>query len=686
MLLNRFLLVISICFSNLFAFSQSESELLKNTKSADPVVSQTAYIALAKANLQDSAKAANYLQKVLVEPNQLADSTYRNFMNQKIYCYSKIYAHKAGKEVAHKGIIRAKQNNDSLLLSNCYKQLSSSCYKLRELDSTSFYLNLAGDLYEALNDLENLGLITLRRGGVEYTRGNYEQALKLAFEAAEIFKETKEEKQLAIAYMQMGNIYYFLKEYQEASDYYDLSAGYYLMIEDSVGWAFATSNKSLVNIELENYEVGLELQYVSLPLIKSSGRLESVGNAYQYMGLAHLGLGNLDSAEYYIDASDQINKKVNYVEGHAFSLINKARIADKKGELKRTLRLADEAIRLIDTLPGIEAKKELHFFLKDWYAANGNYQKAFESYKIYTELRDSNDLNINSLGQLAKNEKMQLAEAEYELKLAKQRELLSNQKNQSYYSMLIVLSIVIIITLFFTGVLSSRSRKVRLLNTALQEKQKEIEQELTNNQALLKEVHHRVKNNLQVISSMLSIQSSSVNDKETQTILMECKSRILSMSLIHESLYKKEGKKASLFSTYIKELLPQLLETYHLDENKVELKMSIEDLELSLDDSIPCGLIINEVVTNTLKHAFPNDKAGEIYIEMKQEGNYNYLKLADNGIGIPEEINAEEQGSFGFLLIYTLAEQLEADIKLDTSPKGTVFNIKWEVKKDKLLS
>ena len=114
--------------------------------------------------------------------------------------------------------------------------------------------------------------------------------------------------------------------------------------------------------------------------------------------------------------------------------------------------------------------------------------------------------------------------------------------------------------------------------------------------------------------------------------------------------------------------------------------MNIEDLELSLDDSIPCGLIINELVTNTLKHAFPDDKEGEIYIEMKQEGNCNYLKLADNGIGMPEEIKAEEQGGFGFLLIYTLAEQLEADIKLETSPKGTVFKIRWEVKKDKLLS
>jgi two-component sensor histidine kinase len=212
-----------------------------------------------------------------------------------------------------------------------------------------------------------------------------------------------------------------------------------------------------------------------------------------------------------------------------------------------------------------------------------------------------------------------------------------------------------------------------------------IEHELDTKKALLKEIHHRVKNNLQIISSMLSIQAQYIDDSRFDDIINECKSRIVSMSLIHESLYKKEDEERSLFSNYIKELLPVLIETYHIDKSKVELNMDIADFELSLDDSVPCGLMINEIISNSLKHAFPEGRNGKIDLKMFKHGTEMVLQIADNGVGLKKQIDPEKQDSFGFLLIYTLAHQLEARINV-LNNEGVSIDVRWQTKADKLLS
>ena len=190
---------------------------------------------------------------------------------------------------------------------------------------------------------------------------------------------------------------------------------------------------------------------------------------------------------------------------------------------------------------------------------------------------------------------------------------------------------------------------------------------------------------MQIISSMLSIQSQYIDDERVENIFRESRSRIMSMSLIHESLYKREDLDNALFSTYVKELIPQLVETYHVDESKVHLYMKINDLELSLDDSIPCGLIINEIISNSLKHAFPNGKEGNISIEMFKEDNGTiHLKIADDGIGFPEGVVPKNQDTFGFLLLYSLVEQLEAEIEVHNK-EGVSFHVFWKPKEDKLL-
>jgi two-component sensor histidine kinase len=217
------------------------------------------------------------------------------------------------------------------------------------------------------------------------------------------------------------------------------------------------------------------------------------------------------------------------------------------------------------------------------------------------------------------------------------------------------------------------------LNKTLSQQRELMVKELTVKESLLSETHHRVKNNLQVISSMLNLQNQYIVDENLRQIIGDCQGRITSMAIIHESLYRKKDFKEALFSSYVEELLPRLIKTYGVDQGKVQLILNLEPIKLSLDDSIPCGLLINEIVSNSLKHGFPEGKVGEIKIDFNQKENIVFLIISDNGIGFQEGKFFDSKESFGFLLIDMLASQLEAEITINTT-NGFTYQLVWENK------
>ncbi|MEQ8907785.1 MAG: PAS domain S-box protein [Vicingaceae bacterium] len=201
-----------------------------------------------------------------------------------------------------------------------------------------------------------------------------------------------------------------------------------------------------------------------------------------------------------------------------------------------------------------------------------------------------------------------------------------------------------------------------------------LKDSLNEKEVLLKEVHHRVKNNMQVISSILSLQSAYVQDESILNILRESQNRIKSMAFIHERLYRTKDFSKIKFSEYFKKLAENLIETYELSSNEIELKSDIEELYLNLDTAIPCGLIINELISNSLKYAFEPEEEGLITISLKQESNNVKLIIADNGKGIDEEVDFRNTESLGLQLVNTLVEQLEGKIELERD-NGTKFTI-----------
>jgi PAS domain S-box-containing protein len=226
-----------------------------------------------------------------------------------------------------------------------------------------------------------------------------------------------------------------------------------------------------------------------------------------------------------------------------------------------------------------------------------------------------------------------------------------------------------------------------ILANALERKQVEeqLNASLKEKEVLLKEIHHRVKNNMQVISSLLNLQSGRIQNQEILEMFKESQDRIRSMSLIHERLYQSKDLARIDFSHYIQNLAAYLFQSYRIDPEAVVLNTDVRDVSLNINKAIPCGLIINELVSNSLKYAFPQAKdkdkkklkKGEISIQLNAEDGKVALLVKDNGVGLPEDLDIETADSFGLQLVTTLVTQLNGRIDIIRKP-GAAFKITFD--------
>ena len=191
---------------------------------------------------------------------------------------------------------------------------------------------------------------------------------------------------------------------------------------------------------------------------------------------------------------------------------------------------------------------------------------------------------------------------------------------------------------------------------------------------LLQEIHHRVKNNMQIISSLLNLQKQYVNDDEAVNVLQESQNRVKSMALVHEKIYLSKDLAHINFGDYIQSLVSNLFYTYTVDKSRIRSVLNIDDVNLNIETAVPCGLIISELVSNGLKHAFPNEMKGSIHISLKAKGNKYELIICDNGIGLPKELVINNLESLGLLLVKNLTDQIDGRIYINNN-HGTEFKI-----------
>ncbi len=198
---------------------------------------------------------------------------------------------------------------------------------------------------------------------------------------------------------------------------------------------------------------------------------------------------------------------------------------------------------------------------------------------------------------------------------------------------------------------------------------------LKEKEVLLREIHHRVKNNLQIISTLLSLQSSKSGKINVEDLYIESQNRIQSIALIHEKLYKSDDLAHINFESYIKDLVSDLFDSYGINSSRIKLNLNIEEVTMGIETAIPCGLIINELVSNSLKHGFSLSETGQINVELRKDGEYSLI-ISDTGSPFPEEMDITSNDTLGLELINNLVIQLDAKLTFKRDIKEFTINFK----------
>lgn len=240
-----------------------------------------------------------------------------------------------------------------------------------------------------------------------------------------------------------------------------------------------------------------------------------------------------------------------------------------------------------------------------------------------------------------------------------------------------------VVSLIVSSVVIYLIKHLRRTEQLLLEKSKLAEGQLTatlrEKEILLQEIHHRVKNNMQIISSLLRLQSRYINDPKDINIFKECQNRIHALSLVHEKLYRSKNLASIDFGDYAMSLAIDLFRSYKVDMNNITLSVKADEASIKINTIIPCGLIITELISNSLKYAFPDNKDGVIMITLQAIDKDRFvLTIKDNGAGIPEYIDFRNTETLGLQLVNDLVKQIKATIELNRT-KGTEFQIRFNV-------
>ncbi|MBF0506816.1 MAG: diguanylate cyclase [Nitrospirae bacterium] len=208
-----------------------------------------------------------------------------------------------------------------------------------------------------------------------------------------------------------------------------------------------------------------------------------------------------------------------------------------------------------------------------------------------------------------------------------------------------------------------------------------IRQSLREKETLLREIHHRVKNNMAVVSSLLSLQAEKVEDATVRSILESSQQRVKAMALVHEQLYQREDLSSINFKDYITSIVSEIIDLYRIDTGAITTEINIEDIELDLESAMPCGLIINELLTNAFKYAFPDNRSGVLSVNFTKSGDTCTLTVKDNGVGLWEGFDYQEAGTLGLQLVNVLTGQLDGTIRIKAD-KGTETVLKFKIQRE----
>jgi two-component sensor histidine kinase len=520
---------------------------------------------------------------------------------------------------------------------------------------------------------------------IELLKYNTKSALYYALKSIKTMETINDYNFADIFYLRFGNVYLTLGHYEQALELYkksiemghqNINSGGFYRSFASLVQALSSKGK---NQEAIDYINSLTAKYPPTNLFDKMIVADTKANCYDR-------INNYVLAEKYFKEMDGYAQQLTGPETLYDVLTAYSSMTSfyaKRHETAKAKFYADKILALSKASHRTYMSGNLEIALSTIDSLQGNYQSALKHYQNFKKLNDS-------LVNFSKNKQIEELIVQYETKNKEQKINLLNkqsvlQKSELQKSKLLnILSIWSLLLLLITiGLLYNRYRLKQRNHAKLELKEREIHQKninlrhlLDEKEWLLKEIHHRVKNNLQTVISLLNSQSAYLDNDMALSAIKNSQHRIHSMSLIHQKLYNSENISTINMPNYIKELAEYLKESFSLGQ-RIRFEIKVEPLELDVAQAVPLGLILNEAITNSIKYAFPEDRTGMIYVTLeKTTGNYYLLTIADNGIGFDPGVSSERKNSFGMSLIKGLSDDLEGKYSIENQ-NGTVIKIEF---------
>jgi two-component sensor histidine kinase len=553
-------------------------------------------------------------------------------------------------DYAKQGIQLAESTGEKSWKPRLYETGGRMHANLMHMDSAIMFYEKALAGYTAVNNRKGQGEISFRFSYIYRRKGEIEKALAEDLKGLRIMEELNDKEGIARAFEYVSDDLTRQGKLNDAMDYAKRSIEISEKNNLRQQLAQALFNAGSVSLAmkddkqaLEYYNKALDMAYaLNLPPSKKASITNSRGNALKRLGQYKPALDDYNKTL-------ELSRSANFAMGISTAIANLGEVNMLMGNYKDALGYQLETVRLQEKNNDLTNLTENYNHVSTIYEKLGDYKMALEYQKKTRMMRDSvasikSDTAMSRLLTQYQSEKK-------EATIAAQLSQLSQQKKINWLS-IGVAGLLAGFLVFGYRSLQNRNKSNKLLAARNAE-----------NELLLKEIHHRVKNNLEVITSLLALQSAQIDDPNTKEAMQEGQNRVQSIGIVHQKLYQGDKLGAIEMKDYFINLSESILGSFGTN-GRVKVEFSMDKLDLDIDTAVPLGLIVNELLTNSIKYAFPNQQEGTIRINLeKRPGNILHLEVSDNGIG---KSGITQGTGFGSQLISLLTRQLNGFMKEET--------------------
>ncbi|RLC51770.1 MAG: hypothetical protein DRI23_04325 [Candidatus Cloacimonadota bacterium] len=597
-------------------------------------------------------------------------------------------------------------------LANDQSNVASIYYRTGEFNDAKHYYQLSLENSIAANDSILIANTYNNLGSLSCRHGNYPEALNYFYKSSIIKDEqflqnpnSKNAERNVSTINNIGNIHLRLENYDKAMESYQRALQIAEEFSNGRQQANALNNIAIVYEQTENYRKALSYFEQALAINQKRNDRKKIAAIMNNLGLVYEKLGDLNLALHYYKLGLEIKEEIGdkYGISNANKNVGSIYLIFHKYDLAK--KYFNKSIDIAKEIGARNIIKDNYKFLAEMYAEQQKYEQAYNYELLHISIKDSILTETTTLEIAELETKYQLDKNEKEKELLIKDNLIYKLNIEKanlakFRSYLLVITLTLLAAFLLMQYMQKRKINLMLelskkdleikvkertselaaINLELENEileRKKIEEKITESlnekEVLLREIHHRVKNNLQIISSILNLQTNDDLDERALAMFNHTKDRVYTMSLIHEKLYIENNLARIDLRNYITGLVNYLLGTYQVDRRKIAARVYIDDIFFNVGTAVPCGLIINEIVTNSIKYAFPSGRKGNIFVEMsRDESNQITLIAGDDGVSFKQNTIEDETETIGLKLINLLSKQLQAKTEVNTN-EGVVY-------------